>query len=214
MTDPADMTASAARAAIEAGRLSPAALMEACLDRIAAQEDRVRAFAWLDPALARRGAASAGDGPLSGIPIGVKDVIDTAQMPSQYGSPAWAGHRPRADAACVAAARAAGAVVIGKTVTTEFATRHPGPTANPANLAHTPGGSSSGSAAGVAAGFFPLACGTQTAGSIVRPAAYCGVTGFKPTFGAIPRTGILRQSQTLDTVGVFARDVEDAGTSG
>lgn len=209
MTDPAGLTATAARAAIEAGRLSPAALMEACLGRIAAQEGRVRAFAWLDPALARRAAAAAADGPLAGIPIGVKDVIDTADLPSQYGSPAWAGHRPRSDAACVAAARAAGAVVIGKTVTTEFATRHPGPTANPANPAHTPGGSSSGSAAGVAAGFFPLAFGTQTAGSIVRPAAYCGVVGFKPSYGTLHRAGMKVMSESLDTIGVMARSVPD-----
>lgn len=209
MTDTADLTASAALAAMNAGRLTPAALMEACLDRIAAREPEIRAFSWLDPALAQRSAAATGQGPLAGIPIGVKDVIDTADMPSQYGSPAWAGHRPRSDAACVAAARAAGAVVIGKTVTTEFATRHPGPTANPANTAHTPGGSSSGSAAGVAAGFFPLAFGTQTAGSIVRPAAYCGVVGFKPTYGTLHRGGMKVMSESLDTIGVMARSVAD-----
>jgi Asp-tRNA(Asn)/Glu-tRNA(Gln) amidotransferase A subunit family amidase len=209
MTDPADLTATAALAAIRAGRLSAAALMEACLDRIAAREGTIRAFAWLDPDQARRGAAAAGQGPLAGIPIGVKDVIDTSDMPSQYGSPAWAGHRPRADAACVAAARAAGAVVIGKTVTTEFATRHPGPTANPANPRHTPGGSSSGSAAGVAAGFFPIAFGTQTAGSIVRPAAYCGVVGFKPSYGTLHRAGMKVMSESLDTIGVMARSVAD-----
>jgi len=209
-TDPADLSATAALAAIRAGRLAPADLMEACLDRIAAREGTIRAFAWLDPALARAGAARAGaDRPLGGLPFGVKDVIDTADMPSQYGSPVWAGHRPRADAACVAAARAAGAVVIGKTVTTEFATRHPGPTANPANPAHTPGGSSSGSAAGVAAGFFPLAFATQTAGSIVRPAAYCGVVGFKPSFGTLHRAGMKVMSESLDTIGVMARSVAD-----
>lgn len=208
-THPADLTAVAALAAIRAGRLTPADLMEACLDRVAAREGTIRAFAWLAPALARRAAAAAGDGPLAGIPIGVKDVLDTADMPSQYGSPAWAGHRPRSDAACVAAARAAGAVVMGKTVTTEFATRHPGPTANPANPAHTPGGSSSGSAAGVAAGFFPLAFGTQTAGSIVRPAAYCGVVGFKPSFGTLHRAGMKVMSESLDTIGVMARSVAD-----
>ncbi len=209
MTDPADLTATAALAAIRAGRLTAPALMEACLDRIAAREPAIRAFAWLDPDQARRDAAAAAQGPLAGIPIGVKDVIDTAQMPAQYGSPAWAGHRPRADAACVAAARAAGAVVIGKTVTTEFATRHPGPTANPAKLGHTPGGSSSGSAAGVAAGFFPLAFGTQTAGSIIRPAAYCGAVGFKPSFGTLHRAGMKVMSESLDTIGVMARSVAD-----
>ncbi|MBR0671873.1 amidase [Neoroseomonas soli] len=209
MTETADLTVSAALAAMRAGRLSPATLMEACLDRIAAREPEVRAFAWLDAPLARRAAAAAGQGALAGVPIGVKDVIDTADMPSQYGSPAWSGHRPRSDAACVAAARAAGAVVIGKTVTTEFATRHPGPTANPANTAHTPGGSSSGSAAGVAAGFFPIAFGTQTAGSIVRPAAYCGVVGFKPSYGTLHRAGMKVMSESLDTIGVMARSVAD-----
>ncbi len=209
MTDTADLTATAALAAIAAGRLSAADWMEACLDRIAAREGTIRAFAWFDPDQARRSAAAARPGPLTGMPIGVKDVLDTAQMPSQYGSPAWAGHRPRSDAACVAAARAAGTVVIGKTVTTEFATRTPGPTANPANPRHTPGGSSSGSAAGVAAGFFPVAFGTQTAGSIVRPAAYCGVVGFKPSYGTLHRGGMKVMSESLDTIGVMARSVAD-----
>lgn len=209
MSDIADLSATAALAAIRAGRLSAIELMEACLDRIAAKEGAVRAFAWLDPALARRSAAAARPGPLAGIPIGVKDVLDTADMPSQYGSPIWAGHRPRTDAAAVALARRAGAVVIGKTVTTEFATRHPGPTANPRNLKHTPGGSSSGSAAGVAAGFFPLAFGTQTAGSIIRPAAFCGVVGFKPSFGMLHRGGMKVMSESLDTIGVMARSVAD-----
>jgi Asp-tRNA(Asn)/Glu-tRNA(Gln) amidotransferase A subunit family amidase len=209
MTETADLTATDALAAIAAGRLTAAAFMEACLDRIAAREGAVNGFAWFDPAQARRAAAGARPGPLAGMPIGVKDVIDTAEMPSQYGSPAWAGHRPRSDAACVAAARRAGAVVIGKTVTTEFATRHPGPTANPRNVKHTPGGSSSGSAAGVAAGFFPIAFGTQTAGSIVRPAAYCGVVGFKPTYGTLHRAGMKVMSESLDTIGVMARSLSD-----
>ena len=207
MTDTADLTAADALAAIRAGRLSAAGYRDACLDRIAAHEGTIRAFAWFDPALVRRCVAA--DGPLGGMPIGVKDVIDTADMPSQYGSPIWAGHRPRSDAACVAAARAAGAVVIGKTVTTEFATRHPGPTANPANPRHTPGGSSSGSAAGVAAGFFPIAFGTQTAGSIIRPAAFCGVVGFKPSHGTLHRAGMKVMSESLDTIGVMARSVAD-----
>jgi Asp-tRNA(Asn)/Glu-tRNA(Gln) amidotransferase A subunit family amidase len=209
MTDTADLTATAALAAIRAGRLSATELMEACLDRIAQREPEIRAFAWFDAGQARRAAAQAGQGALAGIPIGVKDVIDTDDMPAQYGSPAWAGHRPRSDAACVAAARAAGAVVMGKTVTTEFATRHPGPTANPRNVKHTPGGSSSGSAAGVAAGFFPIAFGTQTAGSIVRPAAYCGVVGFKPSYGTLHRAGMKVMSESLDTIGVMARSVAD-----
>ncbi len=207
MPDPADLTATAARTAIAAGTLTPAALLEACLARIAQREPVVQAFATLDPAALR--TVRPLSGPLHGLPVGVKDVLDTADLPSQYNSPIWRGHQPRADAACVAWARAAGAVVVGKTVTTEFATRHPGPTTNPHDAARTPGGSSSGSAAGVAAGFMPLAFGTQTAGSVIRPAAYCGVVGFKPSFGLINRHGMKLMSDSLDTIGVFARDVAD-----
>jgi Asp-tRNA(Asn)/Glu-tRNA(Gln) amidotransferase A subunit family amidase len=209
MTDPARLTATEAARQIAAGTLRPEALMEICLDRIAAREAEIHAFAYLDPAQARRAAASAMSGPLRGIPIGVKDVLDTADMPTEYNSPIWAGHRPRADAAAVAWARAAGGVVMGKTVTTEFATRKPGPTANPHALGRTPGGSSSGSAAGVAAGFFPVAFATQTAGSVIRPAAYCGVVGFKPSYNTIPRLGMKLMSHSLDTVGVMARSVAD-----
>ena len=203
------LTATEASRRISAGRLHPIELMEACLARIAGRADTVQAFAAFDPALARQGAAAARPGPLHGLPIGVKDVLDTADLPSEYGSPIWSGWRPRADAACVAWARAAGGVVIGKTVTTEFATRKPGPTANPANPAHTPGGSSSGSAAGVADGWFPLAYGTQTAGSVIRPAAYCGAIGYKPTYGTISRIGMKVMADSLDTVGVMARSVAD-----
>jgi Asp-tRNA(Asn)/Glu-tRNA(Gln) amidotransferase A subunit family amidase len=209
MTDPARLTATEAARAIAAGRLSAPDLMEACLARAAAREPAVRAFVHLDPARARRAAAQARPGKLHGLPIGVKDVIDTADQPTQYGSPIWAGWRPRSDAATVAAARAAGAVVMGKTVTTEFATRHPGATANPHNQAHTPGGSSSGSAAAVADCMLPLAFGTQTAGSIVRPAAFCGVVGFKPSFGTLHRGGMKVMSESLDTIGVMARSVAD-----
>jgi len=209
MSDPASLTATAAARLIRAGTLRPEALMEACLARIAAREPVVRAFTHLDPEAARRAAGAARPGPLHGLPVGVKDVLDTADMPSEYGSPIWRGWRPRADSAAVAWARAAGGVVIGKTVTTEFATRKPGPTANPRGLGHTPGGSSSGSAAGVADFFFPLAYGTQTAGSILRPAAYCGVVGYKPSFGAISRFGMKIMSDSLDTVGVMARSVAD-----
>lgn len=209
MPDPARLTATEAARQIRGGRLRPEALMEACLDRIAARERLVHAFAAFDPGLARRGTAAAPPGPLHGLPIGIKDVLDTADLPSEYGSPIWHGWRPRADAAAVAWARAAGAVVIGKTVTTEFATRKPGPTANPHRLGHTPGGSSSGSAAGVADFFFPLAYGTQTAGSVIRPAAYCGVVGYKPSFGTISRIGMKIMSDSLDTVGVMARSVAD-----
>ena len=210
MRDPVLLTATEAAQLIRDGKLSPAELMEACLARIAEREPVVRAFAWFDPAVARQAAAGASPGSLHGLPVGVKDVLDTSDMPSEYGSPIWSGWRPRADASAVAWTRQAGGVVIGKTVTTEFATRKPGPTGNPHNPAHTPGGSSSGSAAGVAAGFFPLAYGTQTAGSVIRPAAYCGVVGYKPTFGMINRFGMKLMSESLDTVGVMARTSQTA----
>lgn len=209
MSDPARLTATEAARAIADRRLRPEDLMEACLDRVRARESTVRAFVHLDPAQARRAAARGRPGPLKGLPLGVKDVLDTADMPTGYGSPIWAGHRPRGDSAAVAAARAAGAVVMGKTVTTEFATRHPGPTANPHNPAHTPGGSSSGSAAAVADFMLPLAFGTQTAGSIIRPAAFCGVVGFKPSFGTLHRAGMKVMSESLDTIGLLARSVAD-----
>ncbi|MGX9965628.1 amidase [Roseomonas sp. F4] len=209
MTDPNRLTATEAARAIAAGRLSAPDLMEACLARAAEREPEVRAFVHLDPAAARRAAARAKPGPLHGLPFAVKDVLDTAEAPTGYGSPIWAGHRPRGDAAAVAAAKAAGSVVMGKTVTTEFATRHPGATANPHNLAHTPGGSSSGSAAAVADFMAPLAFGTQTAGSIVRPAAFCGVVGFKPSYGTFHRGGMKVCSESLDTIGIMARSVAD-----
>ena len=209
MPDLARLTATEAARLIRAGTLQPPALLEACLARVAEREPEVRAFTHLDPDQARRAGSAASPGPLHGLPIGVKDVLDTADMPSEYGSPIWRGWRPRADAAAVAWARAAGGVVVGKTVTTEFATRKPGPTANPRGLGHTPGGSSSGSAAGVADCFFPLAYGTQTAGSILRPAAYCGVVGYKPSFGLISRAGMKIMSDSLDTIGVMARSVAD-----
>ena len=218
MTHPADLPATEAARRLRDGSLTAVALTEALLDRIAVQEPVLHVFAWLDPVLARRQAAAldaaraAGRamGPLHGLALGVKDVLDTADQPSQYGSPIWAGHRPRSDAACVARGRRAGAVILGKTVTTEFATRHPGPTANPANPAHTPGGSSSGSAAGAAAGFFHAGFGTQTAGSIIRPAAYCGAVGFKPSYGTLHRAGMKVMSESLDTIGLITRTVGDA----
>ncbi len=207
MSDPANLTATAAVRAIAAGTLRSQSLIEACLDRVAAREPVVQAFAALDPTRVR--ATNPAPGPLHGLPIGVKDVLDTADYPSEYNSPIWRGHQPRADAACVAWARGAGAVVFGKTVTTEFATRHPGPTTNPHDPARTPGGSSSGSVAAVAAGMVSLAFGTQTAGSVIRPAAFCGVVGFKPSFGLINRHGMKLMSDSLDTVGVMARSVAD-----
>ena len=209
MTAAHTLTATQAASLIRAGKLTPVDLLESCLARIAERESHVRAFHHFDAEEARAQVATARPGPLHGIPIGVKDVLDTADMPSGYGSPIWDGWRPRADSAPVAWARHAGAVVMGKTVTTEFATRKPGPTANPAGLEHTPGGSSSGSAAGVADGFFPIAYGTQTAGSIIRPAAYCGVVGYKPTYNTIERFGMKVMSASLDTVGVMARSVAD-----
>jgi Asp-tRNA(Asn)/Glu-tRNA(Gln) amidotransferase A subunit family amidase len=203
------LTATQAARLIHDGKLRPEALMDAYLDHIATRDPTVRAFAHFDPAQVRKAAAATRPGPLQGIPIGIKDVLDTADMPSQYGSPIWANWQPKADSAPVAWARKAGAIAIGKTVTTEFATRKPGPTMNPANPAHTPGGSSSGSAAGVGAGLFPLAYGTQTAGSVIRPAAFCGAVGYKPTFGLISRIGMKIMADSLDTIGVIARTVAD-----
>ena len=214
MPDLAMLTARDAAARIADGRLTAEALTRACLERIAEREAVVGAWHYLDPdraiAEARQRDRASRRGPLHGVPIGVKDVMDTHDMPTEYGSPIYRGHRPAADAACVALARAAGAVAIGKTVTTEFATFTPGKTANPHNLAHTPGGSSSGSAAAVADGMVPLAFGTQTAGSVIRPASFCGVVGYKPSFGTISRAGVKPLADSLDTVGIMARDVADA----
>lgn len=197
--------------------LSADAVVRASLDRIAALDADIHAWQHVDhdAAIVRARALDAGNvtGALHGVPIGVKDLMDTADMPTTYGSPIYAAHRPSLDAASVALARTAGAVVIGKTVTTEFATFQPGPTRNPrapADAPRTPGGSSSGSAAAVAAGMVPLAFGTQTAGSIIRPAAYCGVVGYKPTHATLPLAGIKPLSPSLDTVGVLARHVDDA----
>jgi Asp-tRNA(Asn)/Glu-tRNA(Gln) amidotransferase A subunit family amidase len=214
MPDLVSLSAREAAQQIATGRLSAETLTAACLDRIAAREPIVGAWHHLDRdaamAAARRRDASPPSGPLHGVPIAVKDLIDTVDMPTGYGSPIYEGHRPAADAACVALARAAGAVILGKTVTTEFACFTPGKTANPRNLAHTPGGSSSGSASAVADLMVPLALGTQTAGSIIRPASYCGVIGFKPSFGLIQRAGVKALADSLDTIGTMARDVADA----
>ena len=214
MPDPLTLSARDAAREIAAGRLSAEALVAACLERIAAREPVVGAWHHLDRAAALAAArccdTSAPSGPLHGIPIAVKDLIDTVDMPTGYGSAIYEGHRPAADAACVALARAAGAIVLGKTVTTEFACFTAGKTANPHNAAHTPGGSSSGSAAAVGDGMVPLALGTQTAGSVIRPAAYCGVVGFKPSFGVIPRAGVKPLADSLDTIGTMARNVADA----
>ena len=214
MTDPRSLTAREAARQIAERCLTAEALAGAYLDHIAAREAVVGAWQHLDRgqalAAARRCDGEPPRGPLHGIPIAVKDLIDTVEMPTAYGSPIYRGHRPAADASCVALARAAGAVVLGKTVTTEFAAFTPGKTANPRNPAHTPGGSSSGSAAAVADGMAPLAFGTQTAGSVIRPAAYCGCIGYKPSFGLINRAGVKPLADSLDTIGILARTVEDA----
>ena len=214
MTELAWLSATEAARRIAAGELTAEELTRALLERIASRESVVGAFEYLEPeqalASARAVGRGAGSGPLRGVPIGAKDIMDTADMPTQYGSPIYRGYRPKADAAVVALARAAGAIVLGKTVTTEFATFQPGRTTNPRAVGHTPGGSSSGSAAAVADGMLPLALGTQTAGSVIRPAAFCGIVGYKPTFGWIPRAGTKAISESLDAIGVLARSVADA----
>lgn len=214
MADPLSLSVRDAARDVAARRLGVVEYVEAWLGRIAAREAEVAAWQHFDRdlvvAAARRADNEPSSGPLHGIPLAVKDVIDTFDLPTGYGSPIYADHRPVADAACVALARAAGAIVLGKTVSTEFAYFTPGKTTNPHNAAHTPGGSSSGSAAAVGAGMAPLAFGTQTAGSILRPASYCGVVGYKPSFGLVPRSGVKALADSLDTVGIMARSVEDA----
>lgn len=211
------LSATEAAQAIHAGSISSVQLVEACLARIRSVEPQVQAWQFLDEAhalaqaRARDAEHSAGlaSGALHGVPVGIKDIIDTADMPTEDGTPLHAGRTPERDATVVAMLRAAGAVILGKTVTTECATYTPGKTRNPHHPERTPGGSSSGSAAAVAAGMVPLAIGTQTNGSVIRPASFCGVYGFKPTFGMVPRHGILKLSRTLDTVGFFGRSLED-----
>ncbi len=215
--DITSLTAAEVLAAVRDGRASAEEIVGAFLARIRADEPRVQAWAWLDEERAlqqarnidrvrREGHAT---GPLHGLPVGLKDIIDTADMPTENGTVLHAGRRPMHDATVVERLRSAGAIILGKTVSTELATYSPGKTRNPHDPERTPGGSSSGSAAAVAAQMVPVALGTQTNGSVIRPAAYCGVYGYKPTFGWVPRTGILRQSRPLDQVGFFARSVED-----
>jgi Asp-tRNA(Asn)/Glu-tRNA(Gln) amidotransferase A subunit family amidase len=202
---------------IREGRITSVELVQACLERIGEVDGAVQAWAFLDPEHALAQARAADEyrmsgqplGALHGVPVGLKDIIDTADMPTENGSVLHAGRTPSRDASVVSLLRAAGAIIMGKTVTTEFATRTPGKTRNPHDPAHTPGGSSSGSAASVAAGMVPLALGSQTTGSTIRPASFCGVYGFKPTHGLIPRQGMFRLSRTLDHVGLFARTIED-----
>jgi len=198
---------------IESGELSAEAVICSCLERIAEREPVVRAWSHLSGAAALAAAREFDrikqDTLLKGVPFGIKDIFDTADMPTTYGSPIYTGCRPASDASAAALPRAAGGILLGKTVTTEFANRHPGPTTNPHNPDFTPGGSSSGSAAAVADFMVPLAIGTQTGGSVIRPAAYCGVVGFKPSFGLFPPAGMRINTEALDTVGIMARSVGD-----
>src|SRR5262245_9980897 len=211
------LTATETAAEIARGSISAEEYSRACLDRIAAVDGDIKAFVHLDRehvlaqarALDERRAERRSTGSLHGIPIAIKDIFDTADYPTELGSPLWAGRRPRHDAAVVERLRAAGAVIIGKTVTTEFAYYHPGPTRNPHDPTRTPGGSSSGSAAAVAAGMVPLAIGSQTNGSTIRPAAFCGAFAIKPSHGLVSRAGALVLSRKLDHVGAFARSLPD-----
>ncbi|MEQ1669292.1 MAG: amidase, partial [Hyphomicrobium sp.] len=216
-TDPATLTATDAAKRLASGALTAEALTAACLARIRLRDADVEAWAHFDAskvmaeAKASDAARKRGEkpGPLAGIPVAIKDIIDTADYPTEHGTPVFAGRQPEKDASLVAQLKSAGATIFGKTVTTELAFFGPGKTKNPHNPGHTPGGSSSGSAAAVADFQVPLSIGTQTAGSLIRPASYCGVIGFKPTFGAVSRTGVLEQSAPLDTIGGYARSVED-----
>ena len=207
---------------IREGVTTSVALVTAALDRIAETDDALKAWAWIDSEGALKQARAMDQlrqsgralGALHGVPIGLKDIIDTADMPTECGSVALAGRQPEFDAVLVSRLKAAGAVILGKTATTPFAFMDPAATRNPHNLEHSPGGSSAGSAAAVAAGHIPVAIGTQTNGSVIRPASFCGIYGFKPSVGMIPRTGVLRTSETLDQLGVFARYYEDVALVG
>ena len=198
-----------AAAQVKAGSLPADALARRALSRIASADADLGAFVCTLGARAAIAPAQPLDGPLAGLPVAVKDIFDTRDLPTCYGSPIYAGQQPRTDAAVVSVLRRAGAIVIGKSTTTEFAHLHPTATRNPRALGHTPGGSSAGSAAAVAAGLVPLALGTQTGGSVIRPASYCGVVGYKPSFGWLPTAGLKCFSWSLDTVGLFARNVPD-----
>jgi len=208
------LTACEASRAIAAGELTAEALAAACLDRIREREASVRAWAFIDREAALREARALDRQPrrsrLHGIPVGIKDVIDTHDMPTEYGSKIYEGNQPGCDAACVAQIRELGGLILGKAVSTEFATRHPNKTRHPLNPERSPGGSSSGSAAAVADFMVPIALGTQTSSSIIRPAAYCGVVGYKPSFGMINRAGLKFLAESLDTIGSLTRSVPDA----
>ena len=214
MTASAPLTVAELRDRLASGALDALTLVESCIARIEAREAEVGAWAWFDPDFARAQARTLDSyrragrplGRLHGLPVGLKDVIDTKGIPTENGTARDKDRVPLRDAFIVERLKQEGAIIMGKTVTTDLAFMDPGKTANPHNLAHTPGGSSQGSASAVADGMVPLAIGTQTGGSVIRPASYCGVTGFKPSFGAIPRRGVLSQSPSLDTMGVFASD--------
>jgi Asp-tRNA(Asn)/Glu-tRNA(Gln) amidotransferase A subunit family amidase len=214
MADLNKLSATDVARGIAAKTFTAEAVVRDCLDRIAEREPTVHAWASIDPDYALKEARARDNepsrGPLHGVPIGVKDIINTEHYPTEMGSPLYKGNRAHGDAACVAIARMAGAVILGKTVTAEFAGMFPGPTANPHNPEHTPGGSSQGSAASVADFHVPLAYGTQTGGSVLRPASYCGCIGFKPTFNLVNRQGICFAAETLDTIGFLTRTVDDA----
>ena len=212
-----ELTAHEVRQLLVSGQTDVSTLMQQVSAFVAAADEKVKAFAHLDDRVVNlqaehlQKARTAGElpGPLFGVPIAIKDIIDTQDFPTEYGSPIHKGRYSVGDATVVQRLRAAGAVIMGKTVTTEFATFVPSATCNPHHLEHTPGGSSSGSAAAVAAGMVPVAIGSQTNGSVIRPASYCGVYGFKPSSGLVPRTGVLEQSPSLDQIGVFARNIDD-----
>jgi len=213
MNDPAWMTIGEASTAISSGKLTPSELVEACLARTTSVEPDVQAWAYLAGDAARMAGRLAETveqkGTLHGIPFAAKDIIETADMPTGYGTPIYHGNQGRRDAACVALLKEAGSVVLGKAVTTELAHFHPGKTRNPHRATHTPGGSSSGSAAVVGAGMVPFSLGTQTTGSVLRPASYCGVYGYKPSYGDVSRSGVFACAESFDTVGWFTRSVED-----
>ena len=218
----AELSAIEAARRLRDGEMTAEAYTADCLSRIEAREAAVQAWAYLDPENALEQARTLDSarqaglpcGPLHGLPVGIKDIFDTSFMPTENGTPVDAGRQPTEDSRVVSLLREAGAVIMGKTVTTELAVYHPGKTCNPHNPAHTPGGSSSGSAAAVAAGMVPLAVGSQTNGSTIRPGAFCGVYGFKPTLGTISRYGVLPQSPHLDTVGVYGNSAEDVALIG
>ena len=208
-----ELSATEAARRLESGEATSEALVHACLERIGQRDETVRAWAFLDRARALVEARALDRMPrrsrLHGVPFGIKDIIDTAELPTEYNSPIYRGHRPRADAACVTLLKQAGCLILGKTVTTEFANNHPSQTRNPHDPAHTPGGSSSGSAAAVADFMDPAALGTQTGGSVIRPAAYCGAYAVKPSFGSIIRAGTKFVAESLDTIGIFSRACTD-----